>query len=217
MTHSDDIGLVLPPRVAPIQVVIVPIWKSQEDKKNTLRISYHVLEQLKKAQIRVKLDDRDYIRPGSKYFEWERKGIPIRIEIGPKDILHEVVTIASRVRNKEKSTIPCNESLVNHIQQQLENIQHYLFQQAKERLQSRTFQNVSFDEMKRILNEKDMEKQGFFLVPWKCNAIHEERIKAETKATIRCYPFDMQHLAKNEKCFYSGEPATHMAIFARAY
>ncbi|GJD08562.1 Proline--tRNA ligase [Galdieria sulphuraria] len=201
MTHSDDIGLVLPPKVAPIQVIIIPIWKSQVDKEDTLRVSQKLLEQLKGAQIRAKLDDRDYIRPGSKYFEWERKGIPLRIEIGPRDVVDGVVTIASRIGNQKKYALPCNESLTMHIQQQLENMQRCLFQQAKERMDSRTFRN----------------KQGFFLVPWKCNAIHEERIKAETKATIRCYPFDMQHLVKNEKCFYSGEPATHMALFARAY
>ncbi|GJQ12857.1 hypothetical protein GpartN1_g4648.t1 [Galdieria partita] len=215
MTHSDDIGLVLPPKVAPIQVVIIPIYKSQEDKEQVSSMSHHVLEQLKGAQIRVQLDDRDYIRPGSKYFEWERKGVPLRIEIGPRDVLNRAVTVASRVGNKRKYALPVNESLTSDIQQQLEDMQRFLFEQAKERLESRTFRNVSFDEMKERLH--DHQKQGFFLVPWKCNAIHEERIKAETKATLRCYPFDMQHLAKNEKCFYSGEPATHMAIFARAY
>ncbi|KAK4526684.1 hypothetical protein GAYE_SCF26G4600 [Galdieria yellowstonensis] len=219
MTHSDDKGLVLPPKVAPIQVVIVPIYKSQvEEREQVLHTCQNVLQQLKSSGIRVKLDDRDYIRPGSKYFEWERKGVPIRIEIGPKDVHQQVVTVVCRQGERQKKwTLPNNSSLSIPILQELENIQQFLFQQAKSRLDSKTFSQVSFEEMKRRLLLGDKDAQGFFLVPWKCDAINEERIKEETKATLRCYPLQLQHLAKNAKCFYSGEPATHMAIFARAY
>jgi len=218
MTHSDDKGLVLPPKVAPIQVVIVPIYKSQvEEREQVLHTCQNVLQQLKSSGIRVKLDDRDYIRPGSKYFEWERKGVPIRIEIGPKDVHQQVVTVVCRQGERQKKwTLPNNSSLSIPILQELENIQQFLFQQAKSRLDSKTFSQVSFEEMKRRLLLGDKDAQGFFLVPWKCDAINEERIKEETKATLRCYPLQL-HLAKNAKCFYSGEPATHMAIFARAY
>eukprot|EP00871_Galdieria_phlegrea_P001190 jgi/Galph1/2071/GphlegSOOS_G742.1 len=217
MTHSDDTGLVLPPKVAPIQVVVVPIWKSEDDKQRILQAAGNIVKELKEANLRVHLDDREYVRPGGKYFEWERKGVPIRLEIGSKDLARESVTCALRTKSNGKMSIKMDDKLAENIQTELLNVQQLLFKQAKERLASCTFTNITYEEMKRRLNSRDIGEHGFFLVPWKCDAKNEEKIKSETKATIRCYPFDCQHLASNAKCFFSGEPATHMAIFSRAY
>jgi prolyl-tRNA synthetase len=228
MTHSDDKGLVLPPRVAPIQIVIVPIVKGpgEETNKVNARID-EIVQQLKKKGIRVKVDDRDNMRPGAKYFEWERKGLPLRLDIGPRDVNANTAVLATRY-NSQKTTIPVDISTIaDTIQEQLDSIHENLFTQAKQRLESKIFRVSKYEEMKTMIESAsngDAGQAGFYLAPWKCDAKNEELIKGETKATIRCYPFSMNEKAvpgsgigPDVKCFYSGEQATHYALFARAF
>lgn len=224
MTHSDDKGLVLPPRVSPIQVVIVPIVTASAGKDEPIIMKVKELEQsLKKAGIRVKIDDRSTIRPGAKYFEWERKGVPIRLEIGARDLEKNVVTMAIRY-NGEKTTVAIsdiNQSTVV-LKEKLDEIHNALYKQASDRLSSKTFHVKSYEEMKKMIEaaaEGDKDQAGFYMVPWKCNKENEAFIKEDCKATIRCYPADHNKVppAAGVKCFYSGDQATHMAIFARAF
>lgn len=223
MTHSDDKGLVLPPPVAPVQVVIVPIIKGPGEETNKVfaRID-EIVQQLKKNGIRVKVDDRDNMRPGAKYFEWERKGLPIRLDIGPRDVNANTAVLATRY-NGQKMTISTELSAVaDTIQKQLDNIHENLFQQAKQRLESKIFRVSKYDEMKSMIDNAgngDSSQAGFYLAPWKCDATNEEFIKGDCKATIRCYPFHLNNAAIGDdiKCFYTGEKATHYALFARAF
>ncbi len=231
MTHSDDKGLVLPPPVAPTQIVVVPI----PDTKNTLNTpegqdgvllkAEEIVKELKSKGIRVKLDDRDQMRPGAKYFEWERKGVPMRIEIGPRDIAQgNVMTVMRDVSEKKPIQIG---DLSKHITSSLSDMHTRLYQAAQKRLKDNTFTPSTYEEMKSMIiaaNEgemadRDNSKSGFYLVPWKCDADNEDAIKEDCKATIRCYPLEHNKAPPSDgiKCFYSGEQATHMAIFARAY
>jgi prolyl-tRNA synthetase len=237
MTHSDDKGLVLPPPVAPKQVVVVVI----PDTKNILGVpegaedgsitrAKEICTHLKKLGIRVQLDDRDNMRPGAKYFEWERKGVPIRIEVGPRDVREGHVMIAMRhSEGKEKmACVPEDmHTFAVGIRDKLDSMHKDLLTNAQNRLEMKTFRPTSYAEMKEMvfaanegeISERDMSKAGMYLVPWKCDADNEEAVKTDCKATIRCYPFEFnkQPPAEGVKCVYSGDQATHMAIFARAY
>ena len=224
MTHSDDAGLVLPPRVAPVQVVIVPIppKKNDEDGKVALNNALDKLvADLKGAGLKVKVDDRDYIRNGAKYFEWERKGVPLRIELGPRDVKDGVCVFKYRVGSEGKETVSLNDASVMAVKG-LEYVQHFLLESAKERLAAGINMMATYEQMRDAL-EKDEASEyngpGLYLVPWKCNAANEEKIKEECKATIRCYPTDVNEagMAMGKKCFYSGDDATHMALFGRAF
>ena len=211
MTHSDDTGLVLPPRVAPVQVAIVPIWKSDEEMASVLAFADKVAALLK-GRVRVKVDTRDGMKPGAKYFEWERKGVPLRLEIGPRDVQGNSVFAAKRTGGK-KFGIPVGDDFADAIQAQLDAIHGELLKAAEERLAARTYVVQSYDELKAKV-ETD---SGFYLAAWHDDAENEARIKEETKCTIRCYPLDQQDGATSETCFFSGRPATHRAIFARSY
>ncbi|KAL3767127.1 hypothetical protein ACHAWO_003351 [Cyclotella atomus] len=224
MTHSDDAGLVLPPRVAPVQVVVVPIppKKNDEESKVALNSALDTLvADLKSKGLKVKVDDRDYVRNGAKYFEWERKGVPLRIELGPRDVKGDVCVFKYRVGKEEKETISLEEASAKAAEG-LEELQTYLLDTAKERLAAKMNLMATYDQMKEAL-EKDEASEyngpGLYLVPWKCDAVNEEKIKEECKATIRCYPTDVNEAGmwKDKKCFYSGEDATHMALFGRAF
>ena len=224
MTHSDDAGLVLPPRVAPVQVVVVPIPPKKNDEESKLALNNALdalVSNLKDKGLRVKVDDRDYVRNGAKYFEWERKGVPLRIELGPRDVNGGVCVFKYRAGKEEKETIPLDEASSKAISG-LDEMQDYLLDSAKERLAAKINLMASYDEMKEVL-EKDEASEyngpGLYLVPWKCDAANEEKIKEECKATIRCYPTDVNEAGmwKGKKCFYSGEDATHMALFGRAF
>lgn len=226
MTHSDDAGLVLPPRVAPVQVVIVPIPPKKNDPEAQVLLDQAIEELvsgLKGCGLRVKVDDRDYVRSGAKYFEWERKGVPLRIEIGPRDVREQVCIFKYRTAtsNTEKQTIPLSDA-VSSAKLGLEHVQQQLLEAAKQRLANGIRTGATYEEMKAALESDEASVypgQGLFLVPWKCNAENEEKIKQECKATIRCYPEDAnsQGLHEGKKCFYSGEDATHMALFGRAF
>jgi len=210
MAHSDDAGLVLPPRVAPVQIVIVPIWKA-DDKDLVMAFVDRVAARLR-GRFRVKVDDRDNLKPGAKYFEWERKGVPLRFEVGPRDV--EKSAVFCKVRTEPgKFALSVDEALEDQIEAVLERIQQGLLDAALARREAGTRQVDSYEALKAGLEDGG----GFFLVPWKDDAEAEAAIKADCKATIRCYPLDGQEAAQGQTCFYSGQPATHMAIFARAY
>ena len=239
MTHSDDKGLVLPPPVAPLQVVIVPITKgSGEDHDAVMQKVDSLAAELKKAKVRVKVDDRLNVRPGAKYFEWERKGLPIRIEIGPRDLKGNSATMALRhTGEKIELNIAEGSNVAGAVQSALTDMHAALLSAAQQRLAQKTFKLTSYEEMKKMIlsakaentsedasgtaSDEKASSAGFYLVPWKCDAKNEETIKDDCKATIRCYPFELNGPGKSPepgvKCFFSGEPATHWAIFARAF
>ena len=209
MTHSDDTGLVLPPRLAPVQVVITPIWKGEAEKAEMLAFAAEVKAALS-PRFRVKLDDRDNLKPGAKYFEWERKGVPLRLEIGPRDLKSRSVFAAPR-SGGGKFGIPY-EGIADAVGAKLDAMQAELLAAAEARRDARTFRVESYAAMK-----EQLDGGGFFLVPWHEDADAEARIKEETRATIRCFPLAWQAEAVGRTCFYSGKPATRMALFARAY
>jgi prolyl-tRNA synthetase len=214
MTHSDDAGLVLPPRVAPIQVVIVPIWRGDDRRQDVLDFAEKARKALS-GRMRVRIDDRENMKPGAKYFEWERKGVPLRLEVGPRDVDGGSVFCAKRTGGKKFgiSVGDFGEEFVDAIGAELDGIQAELLARATALRESRTFRVDSYDQMKSMLGEK----AGFFLVPWCDDVEAEAAIKADCKATVRCYPLENRGEAEGKTCFYSGKPATHMAIFARAY
>jgi prolyl-tRNA synthetase len=210
MTHSDDTGLVVPPRMAPTQVVVVPIWKGDDEKERLIEAGRELVARLKAAGVRAHLDARDTLKPGAKYYEWERKGVPLRMELGPRDLDKGQAFCARRIGGG-KFGVPLA-TATTEVPAILEAIQAELLQRATEARDARTFRVSSYDELKARLDDG-----GFFLVPWADDGANEEKIKDETRATIRCYPLDAQGEAVGKACFYSGKPATHMAIFARAY
>ena len=211
MAHSDDTGLVLPPKVAPIQVVLVPIWRKDEDKDRVLRFAHAVRNTLAPS-VRVHLDDREKMKPGAKYFEWERKGVPIRLEIGPRDVDGNSVFCARRTGGK-KFGIPVDDGFVSALHAELTAIQDGLLQAATAHRDERTHRVDTYQQMKDQMDAAP----GFFLVPWHDDPETEREIKDDCKATIRCFPIAHQSEINDRDCFYSGRPATHMAIFARAY
>ncbi len=214
MTHSDDTGLVLPPRVAPIHVVLVPIWRGASQKAQVLDFARRVGAALSR-RFSVEIDDRDNMKPGAKYFEWERKGVPLRMEIGPRDVAKNSV-FCKRRTGGDKFAIEVGdlgEAFLDAVGRELDRIQAELLARATALREARTFRVEDYAEMKARISEEP----GFYLVPWHDDAEAEAAIKAETRATIRCFPLAGQEEARGRRCFYSGRPATHMAVFARAY
>jgi len=224
MTHSDDAGLVLPPKVAPVQVVVVPIppKKNDEEGRRAMNESLDgLVADLKGAGLRVKVDDRDYVRNGAKYFEWERKGVPLRVEIGPRDVSGGVCIFKYRAGKDGKESVELGNAAAAAVEG-LDDMQVRLFEAAKERLAAGVTLGATYEEMRDALTNDEASGYpgaGLYLVPWKCDAENEDKIKEECKATIRCYPLDANEagMAEGKKCFYSGEPATHMALFGRAF
>ena len=209
MTHGDDNGLVLPPNLAPIQVVIIPIYKGNKELKTISKVAHKIYSQLIAAGISVKYDDRDNFKPGFKFNDYELKGVPIRIAIGPRDLENNLVELARR-DTLEKKSIPMNE-ITNHIKIILEDIQNNLFDRANSFREERITAVETFDEFKSILSSKG----GFISAHWDGTSETEQSIKKETKATIRCIPF-----SKNIKagyCVYSGKPSPQRVLFAKAY
>ena len=209
MTHGDDNGLVLPPNLAPIQVVIIPIYKGNKELKTISKVAHKIYSQLIAAGISVKYDDRDNFKPGFKFNDYELKGVPIRIAIGPRDLENNVVELARR-DTLEKKSIPMKE-ITNHIKIILEDIQNNLFDRANSFREERITAVETFDEFKSILSSKG----GFISAHWDGTSETEQSIKKETKATIRCIPF-----SKNIKagyCVYSGKSSPQRVLFAKAY
>jgi len=222
MTHSDDQGLVLPPPVAPKQVVLVPISpkgpeKAPEQHGELMAFVDKAYDALKAAGVRVHVDERWNMKPGPKFYEWERKGVPLRIECGPRDI-EAGTMLAARRTGGDKFVIPLDDSFASVVTSELEAMHAQLLSAATERMKAATFEPASYEEMAAALEGSDgSSAPGFFLVPWCDDAEAEEAVKKETKATIRCFPFDEQHRVEGQSCFMTGRPATHMALFARAF
>lgn len=209
MAHSDDEGLVLPPKLAPIQVVIVPIFKGAEQLEAISEKVLPIVKALKKLGISVKFDNSDKQSPGFKFAEYELKGVPVRLAIGARDLANGTVEIARR-DTKEKKTYEI-EGVVEVIQNLLEEIQENIYNRALSFRTENTLEVDSWDEFVKTLDEKP----GFISAHWDGTPETEEKIKELTKATIRCIPLD----AKEEegKCIYTGNPSSRRVIFARAY
>jgi len=226
MAHSDDDGLVLPPRVAEHQVVLVPIKakKGEEEKQRALDSAVsQVVADLEKRGVRVHVDDRDWVRNGAKYFEWERKGVPCRIEVGPRDVEKGECVVKWRKSDFKEGKIGLALSDVGEtLSEDMEAYHDFLLQAAQARLASSVSLDATYAEMSAALSAAEASiypGPGLYLVPWKANSENEEKIKEECKATIRCYPLDVNEgrMWEGKKCFYSGEDATHMALFGRAF
>ncbi|WP_210489538.1 proline--tRNA ligase [Rufibacter aurantiacus] len=209
MAHSDDEGLVLPPKLAPIQVVIVPIYKGEEQLAQISEKVLGLKKQLEAKGISVKYDDRDTERPGFKFAEWELKGVPVRIAIGGRDLENGTAEVARR-DTKEKGS-QAFDDLVNTIPALLDEIQANIFQRALDFREANTTKVDSYDEFKRILDEKP----GFVLAHWDGTPETEERIKEETKATIRCIALDSPE--EEGVDMVTGKPSSRRVYFARAY
>lgn len=208
MSHSDDHGLVIPPKLAPIQVVIVPIYRNAEQLEMVAVKAREIKKTLEARGLRVKFDDRDTQKPGFKFTEWEFKGVPVRIAIGPRDLENETVEVARR-DTLEKEVLQMtglDQKLVNILEQ----VQKNLFQKALDFRNLNTFKVDSWDEFL-----VQIEKGGFILAHWDGTAETEQKIKDETKATIRLIP--LTNDGKPGKCVYSGKPSAQRVYFARAY
>ena len=209
MTHSDDQGLVLPPNLAPIQVVIVPIYKTDEQLSEITTAVNDLTAKLKKLKISVKYDDRTTQKPGFKFAEWELKGVPVRIAVGPKDLENGTFEVARR-DTLTKETVS-GEGIVTYINDLLEQIQADLFNKALEYRDTHITEVNSFEEFKEILDGKG----GFVSAHWDGTAATEEKIKDLTKATIRCIPLDSKEEAGT--CVFTGNPSSKRVLFAKAY
>ncbi|WP_353183081.1 proline--tRNA ligase [Parapedobacter lycopersici] len=209
MAHSDDAGLVLPPKLAPIQVVIVPIYKTDEEKSGITGFADSLISELKAQGISVRFDDRDTQRPGFKFAEWELKGVPVRIAVGARDMQNGTVEIARR-DTQTKETV-AQEGLAARVAGLLEDIQQHIFAKALSFRNANTVEVNTYDEFKQVLEEKG----GFISAHWDGTVETEKRIKEETKATIRCIPLAGQR--EDGVCIVTGKPSTQRVLFARAY
>jgi prolyl-tRNA synthetase len=209
MAHSDDNGLVLPPKLAPIQVVIVPIYRKEEELKQVVDKADEIAAALKKFGISVKVDDDDNHKPGWKFAQYELQGVPLRIAIGPRDLQNGTVELARRdTLTKEVVAV---DGLEKHIDELLEEIQDSIYQRAIDFRKENTRTVETYEEFKKVLDEKG----GFIMAHWDGTEETEEKIKQETKATVRCIPIDGPK--EPGKCMVTGKPSERMVVFARAY
>ena len=208
MTHSDDNGLVLPPHLAPIQVVIVPIYRKQEQLAMVSEKVAGIVEGLKAKGISVKYDDADNKRPGFKFADYELKGVPVRLVIGPKDLEENTAEVMRR-DTLGKETVSLN-GIVDYVANLLEDIQNNIYTKARNFRDSHIFEANSYDEFKELI-----EKGGFVLAHWDGTTETEKRVKEETKATIRCIPLDGDTTPGT--CIFTGKPSERRVIFARNY
>lgn len=209
MAHSDNNGLVLPPKLAPIQVVMVPIYKGSEELAAIVAQMEGIAAELKGRGISVKIDDRDNVRSGFKFAEYELKGVPVRLAIGPRDLADGTVELARR-DTLTKESVPAA-GIADRIERLLADIQQGIYDKALRFRDSMITRVDTYDEFKRVLEEKG----GFILAHWDGTPETEERIKAETKATIRCIPVDAP--AEEGGCIVSGKPSHRRVLFAKAY
>lgn len=209
MTHSDDNGLVLPPNLAPDQVVIIPIYRNDEEFEAVSAVAKNLMNQLRSKGIRVKFDDRDTQKPGWKFNEYELKGVPVRIAIGPKDVEKGTVELARRDTLQKEFTD--SGTVVEKVVLLLDEIQTNLYNKAIAHRAENTSEAATYDEFKKILETKG----GFILAHWDGTPETEERIKNETKATIRCIP--LERTIEAGACMVTGKPSSQKVVFARAY
>jgi len=207
MTHGDDKGLILPPKIAPIQVVIIPIYYTNDDKDSVIQKAHQIKDDLSKIDLRVHLDDREQLTPGFKFNDWEMKGIPIRIEIGPKDIAKKQVVLVRR-HNRTKTSLNMD-SLTDEISSELKNIQKEMFDAAKKILDERIVRVSEYQQFKEQLDNGKMIDCS-----WCGNQTCEDKIKEETGADIRVIPSDN---TKAETCIYCKNSGTTNVLFARGY
>jgi prolyl-tRNA synthetase len=222
MTHSDDQGLVLPPRLAPIHAVIVPIYKTAEEKSAVLEAANKLAQGIRELPLRewlnyepvtVRVDDRDQYQPGFKFNEWELKGVPVRVELGPKDLAKGACVLARRDlpgKEAKEMGVPLS-AAPGRIGEMLRAMQSSLFDRARKFRDENTYEVNSYDEFKQKIEEPG----GFLLAHWDGTRETEDRIAAETKATIRCIPFDRKKEAG--KCMVTGQPSEGHVVFAKAY
>lgn len=209
MTHGDDQGLVLPPRLAPIQVVIVPIFRKEEEKQAVMASVERIQTAL--SGFRIKVDDVMELTPGFKFNDWEMRGVPLRIEIGPRDAANNTVVLARRdIPGKEGKRFVSQEGITESVAALLDEIQANMLAKAIAFRDSRIFEPKNYEEFKDVIANK-----GWARVWWADSIENEARIKEDTKATIRCYPKDAP--LGQGTCFYSGNPTDHQVLFARAY
>ncbi len=210
MAHSDDAGLVLPPRLAPIQVVMVPIYKTEDEFNAVINKMQAIKKELESLGHSVKIDERDTVRPGFKFAEWELKGVPVRIAMGARDLAEGTVEVARRdTLTKETMAI---EGISAHINKLLEEIQDSIYNKALEARDCRIRKCDDWEEFKT-----EIQKGGFLLCHWDGTAETEQKIKDETKATIRCIPVDSVVCEEEGKDIYSGKPSKQRVVFAIAY
>jgi len=213
MAHGDDQGLRLPPRLAPIQVVIVPIWRSEEQRPEVLAFAERVDRALREAGIRVHLDLRDDLTPGFKFNDWEMRGVPARIEIGPRDVRQQAVVLARRDRPGREGKItgvPVS-LVVESVRELLADVQAGLLAQATAMRDANTHYVTDYEQFKAVLDGPG----GFVRAHWAGSAEDEARIQEETRATLRCYPLDAEE--GEGRCFFTGARSGRVALFARAY
>ena len=209
MTHSDDAGLVLPPKLAPIQVVFVPIYKNEEQFDAIAAKVAEISNELKAKGVSIKFDKRDTLRPGAKFAEWELKGVPLRIAMGARDLENGTLEIARRDTFEKQSV--AQEDAVATVLSLLDTIQEDLFAKAKNYREENTTEVDTFEEFKNVIKNKG----GFVSAHWDGTQATESKIKELTKATIRCIPLDA--LEEEGKCVYSGQKSTKRVLFAKAY
>ena len=213
MVHGDDQGLRLPPKMAPVQVVIVPIWRKEKERVAVLQLCDQVQARLADAGVRVKLDLRDDLSPGFKFNDWEMRGVPVRVEIGPRDVKQNAVVLARRDRpGKEGKTfgVPVDDLHVRVVAL-LDEVQASLLQSATDFREANTHRVGSLDGFKNVLEEAG----GFLRVHWAGTREDEERVQQETRASLRCLPLDAPE--GEGVCFLTGRKTDQVAIFARAY
>ncbi|CAK8568224.1 unnamed protein product [Lathyrus sativus] len=214
MTHGDDAGLMLPPKIAPIQVVIVPIWKKDDEKMTVLNAALSVKEALNSSGVKVKLDDSDQRTPGWKFNFWEMKGVPLRIEIGPRDVSSGSVVISRRdIPGKQGKVFGISMEpsiLAAYIKDKLEEIQSSLLERAIAFRDSNIVDVSTYDDLKAAISQGKWARG-----PWSASDEDELKVKEETGATIRCFPFEQPQGIK--RCLMTGNPAEEVAIFAKSY
>lgn len=209
MAHSDDEGLVLPPKMAPIQVVIIPIYKGEDQLQNITNAVEPIIKELKSKGISVKYDDDDNRRPGWKFNEYEVKGVPVRLALGERDLGQSQIEFVRRdVKQKEYIQLG---NIVNHVEKNLSDMQKDMLKKALDFRTENTREVNTFDEFKSVINDKG----GFVSAHWDGSAETEEKIKNETKATIRCIPLDQK--LEDGKCMVTGNPSKGRVLFAKAY
>ena len=211
MTHSDDDGLIIPPRIAPVQVVIIPIFTNDSERAETKAFAESIAERLHNRldRLKVVIDHRDDLRPAEKFFHWLQQGIPVRIEVGPRDVAKQCGMVARRdVREKESVEL---ESITAHVCDLLEKIQENLFQRALEFREQNTRRAKNYEEFCEIIKKEG----GFVMAHWNGSPEVEAKIKGDTKATIRCIPLDSDPVPV--KCIVTGEPSEREVVFAVAY
>jgi len=209
MGHSDDNGLILPPKLAPTQVVIIPIYKGNDELDEISKIAQHLKKKLEEDSVTVKYDDRDTHKPGWKFTEYEMKGVPVRLALGPRDIKNKTIEVVRR-DTLEKISMP-QENIIEYVKKLLEDIQSNLFKKALVFRNNNIFKTDNYQEFKDILHEKG----GFILAHWDGSSETENLIKEETKATIRCIPMDEEQ--EKGKCIFSGKNSSQRVLFAKAY